>query len=39
METVGIMATVVISATVLVGAAVLVRSLPDIAHYLRLRKM
>ncbi|MGH9041931.1 MAG: DUF6893 family small protein [Acidimicrobiia bacterium] len=39
METVGIMATVVAAAGVLVGAAVLIRSIPDIAHYLRLRKM
>jgi len=39
METVGIMATVVAVAGVIVGGAILVRSLPDVAHYLRLRKM
>ena len=39
METVGIMATVVVGAGVLISAVVLVRSIPDVAHYLRLRKM
>lgn len=39
METVGIMATVVVGAGVLVGVAVVLRSVPDIAHYMRLRKM
>ncbi|MGH8974201.1 MAG: DUF6893 family small protein [Acidimicrobiia bacterium] len=39
METVGMLATAVVAAGVLVGAIVVVTSLPDIAHYLRLRKM
>lgn len=39
METVGIVATLVAGAAVLAGTVVFVRSLPDIAHYLRLRKM
>jgi hypothetical protein len=39
METVGIMATVAAATGVVVGAVVVVLSLPDIAHYLRLRKM
>jgi len=39
METIGIMATVVVVASVVVGAAIAVRSLPDLAHYRRLRNM
>jgi hypothetical protein len=39
METIGILATGVVAAGALVGAIVLVRSLPDVAQYLRLRRM
>jgi hypothetical protein len=39
METVGLVATVVGAAGVLLGMIVLVKSLPDIAHYRRLRRM
>ena len=39
MKTVGILATLVAAGTVLFGTVVFVRSLPDITHYLRLRKM
>jgi hypothetical protein len=39
METVGCVATLVVAAGVLAGTVVFVRSLPDIAHYRRLRRM
>jgi hypothetical protein len=39
METVGLVATLVGAGCVLFGTVVFVRSLPDIAHYRRLRKM
>ncbi len=39
MKTVGMLATLVTAGGVLVGAIVVVRSMPDIAHYVRLRKM
>jgi hypothetical protein len=39
MKTVGILATIMAAAGVVATTAVFVKSLPDIAHYLRLRKM
>lgn len=39
METMGIISTGVVAAVVLVGAVVLVRSIPDIAHFRRIRNM
>ncbi|MGH8908162.1 MAG: DUF6893 family small protein [Egibacteraceae bacterium] len=39
METVGVVALVVVGIGVAAGLVMLVRSLPDIAHYLRIRKM
>jgi hypothetical protein len=39
MKTVGTLATITAAAGVVAATAVFVRSLPDLAHYLRLRKM
>jgi hypothetical protein len=39
MKTVGMLATLMAAGGALVGTFVLVRSVPDIAHYVRLRKM
>ena len=39
MRTVGMIASVASMAVVLGGVALVVKSLPDIAHYRRLRKM
>jgi hypothetical protein len=39
MKTVGMLATVIATGGVLVGAVMVVKSMPDIAHYVRLRKM
>lgn len=39
LDIVGVVALVIVGVGVLVGLAVVVRSIPDIAHYRRIRKM
>ncbi|MGH8929559.1 MAG: DUF6893 family small protein [Egibacteraceae bacterium] len=39
METVGVVALAVVGVGLALGLVIAVRSLPDLAHYLRIRKM